>query len=263
MSAGAADRPPGDLHEEHDDFFAAGDEGRYEGGPAVPPSHHPSVHPDDLLPEHEDAPLVVPPTEEQLERRNRMTMWVAGIVGFFIAALLVGVVAKRIRHSEDASAPPVPLTPVPAPQQEAVRAEPLKAPAPPETAVQPASTDIELPTMSAEPEPAPAPEAPAAPPQPTAAEPAPAPAPAAPVARNPAPQKAAAEPPPAPAPRAPIPRSPLAPNPFDSPLRQPAARARAPRPRQTENASPAPVAPPSPAGRAPTGVPPTASFPVN
>jgi DNA-binding response OmpR family regulator len=154
----AAEKPATELHDEHDPlhkaFFAAGEEGRYEGGPATPePSVAPLLHD-----EPEDLPLIIPPTEEQLERRDRMTKRVALLVGFLVASLVVGIVAQRMRKDEDVPVAPPPIVGEPAVQTPA-RATPQRAeavqeaPPPPP----PPAATIELPSMAAEPAAAPPP----------------------------------------------------------------------------------------------------------
>ena len=268
-------------HEEHDDhdplhtdFFSAGDEGRYEGGPAsIPPAHPAGLHEHEHEHEHEDAhhdhaPNARLSSPEAIERRARLTRVVAVVVGFLVASLVVGVVAQSLRR-DDVVTPPraeVVEPASPAPVQAAVVEKPPApaAPAPAETAA------LDLPSMKAEaletaqaaeePPPAPTvaePEPPPAP-APKAAEPPPEPEPKAAAPKEPAPAAkpaAVVEPKPAPAPAAPKP----APAPrAERPKAPPAAAA--PRPKKPEPQEPLPpIAPSRPAGG---GVPPTASFPM-
>jgi hypothetical protein len=253
--ASDSNRPAGELHDEHDEFFVAGDEGRYEGGPALPVAPEPAL----LVPEHEDDPRhSVEPSPEQLERRDRMTKRVALLVGFMVASLVVGVVAQRMRRDGNEAIPTASATtPV-----EPVATKPAAPPDKPVVKEAPAQP-IELPTMSAEPAPAAAPpEAPQAtapavvaplpeiPPPPREVAPvrevAPLPEPTlkrepAPV-REPAPQRKAPVSAPIPAPKAAVPAAP----------RRPRAEPVAPRPEPT----------PAPRPPANNGVPPTASFPM-
>ena len=251
--SGEPHRAPGEIHDEHDplhkEFFVAGDEGRYEGGPAVPsPSEPPLLLHEE---EHEEHRHVVAPTEEQLERRDRMTRGVAVLVGFLVASLIVGIVAQRMRKGDEIPAPAPPIVsepvvkataaPVPPRVEEAHEAPP---PPPPE-----APKAIDLPTMAAEPTPPPAPEQPAA--AAASAEPAP--------AREVEKPRQVAAPPEAPAPRhaSKLPSSGLELPPAQA-ERAPSHAAAAKRPRAD---TPAPATPP-PASPPPGGVPPTASFPM-
>ncbi|HVW25818.1 MAG TPA: DUF4388 domain-containing protein [Polyangiaceae bacterium] len=252
-----ADRGAGELHDDllHKEFFSAGDEGRYEGGPATPVPSDPALAPE----EHEELRHVPEPTEEQLERRDRMTKRVALLVGFLVASLIVGVVAQRMRKDGEDTTPPPSATIVSEPaanSKNVPTAEPKRAataapaqPVAPASAPTAAST-IDLPSMAAEP---------------TIAEPA-----------APEPQATAAEPANevAPAPRAPEPAAPA-----PAPAREAPVRAARPtklpssglyssapvqarhesRPRRSESAglAPTPTPPPAPP---PGGA--TASFPL-
>jgi CheY-like chemotaxis protein len=233
----------GELHDEHDEFFVAGDEGRYEGGPALPAAAEPV-----LIPEHEDDPRhSVEPSPEQLERRDRMTKRVALLVGFLVASLVVGIVAQRMRGDGGEAIPrQVPNQTVP------IEPAAIKPPAPAEKPVvreAPAAPAIDLPTMSAEPAPATTPQEA---PQPTA------------------PQTALPEmPPPPPEVPEPARTAEPAPVPTPAPRKVPAPQtprtATPPAPRRPRAEPVAPrVEPPPPAPRPPAnnGVPPTASFPM-
>jgi DNA-binding response OmpR family regulator len=245
-----------DLHDAHGDFFSAGDEGRYEGGPAVvAPHEHEHEH------EHELDVRRISLTPEMVARRERMMMIVALVVGFLVATLVVAVVTQRLRHGTDERPAPV-AAPAAPPQAELVAPPPEPEPARVATAEAP----IELPAMSAAPvegaSVAPPVEsaAPAVAEAPVAAPPAEAsaePAVLAPVP-PPSPEPAAVAPVPAtPAPAAParVVARPSAPEPAAAPR-----RARRPEPEpEPERPAPRPVAAPS----RPSGVvPPTASFPI-
>jgi hypothetical protein len=233
----------------HKEFFSAGDEGRYEGGPATPVPIDPALVHDD----HEELRAALPPPEELLERRDRMTKWVAVVVGFFVASLIVGVVAQRMRKDNDEPTPPAatPIVSEPAPKATIAAAPPPEraAPAQPEqmAAPPPPPPPIDLPTMTAEPAAAQEPAAPAA------AEPATEPANDVTAARSPKPVVHE----PAPVREAPVrqvrPSRPAS----DAPVQ----RAHAAKPTRSESAglAPAPAAPPPPI--APAGGS-TASFPL-
>ncbi|HEX7669794.1 MAG TPA: response regulator, partial [Polyangiaceae bacterium] len=142
-----------DPHEPHDvpdvlhkDFFVAGDEGRYEGGHAIEPI------PDAIA---EESVHHVPPSLEQLARRERMKRNVALLVGFLVASLVVGIFAQKQRRSGEqqiSSARPtgVPVEATPIPKAP----EPLVPPPPPPepAAALPSAENagIELPSMSPE-----------------------------------------------------------------------------------------------------------------
>jgi hypothetical protein len=213
------------VHEAlHDEFFDAGDQGMYEGGPSSIPS--PGILEDDL---ETDVPRVVLRTPEQEQRRARLMQVVGVVVGVVLGVFVFAVL--RGRGSDDATPP----------ETEPVTDQaPVTPPAPPPPAVQP-------------PPPAPAdvtPPAPAdvTPPPPPPAEPAAVePEPAAPAAEKPAPAAKAA-----PAPK-PVPPAEAVP----APKPRPAPAAEAPARRPAVGPKPAgPVPPPIPAGR-----PPTVSFP--
>ncbi len=179
----------------HDDFFAEGDEGRYEGGPAtVPP---PEVF-EDLDAEHSSRASLTP---DQIARRTRSQRIVAGVIGFLLAVGGVALWQMRFRTPAAAEAPPAPRagqSPDPAPPT-AVKTTPPAAPTP---APEPELSAVPPPVESV----APAPEPPAPPPEapkPPVVAPPPAPKPVAVAPRPPpvvAPAPAPAPPPPAPAP---------------------------------------------------------------
>ncbi|MCC6216654.1 MAG: response regulator [Polyangiaceae bacterium] len=121
-------RPAGD-----DEFFTAGDEGRYEGGHA----HLAEDELDDL-----DGPARRPPrTPEQEQRRARFIRLVAGVAGFAIAVFAVAVVTRQGPAPAPSPAPRAPEPPValepraPAATTAATTAEPravAELPPPPE-----------------------------------------------------------------------------------------------------------------------------------
>lgn len=131
-----------------DDFFSAGDEGTYEGGPrSFPP-------PDsaDMELEPESARIVVRRTKEQDERRRRAVWSVGLIVGVGLAMVVGGLlrwsVDDRVSAATPTSAPSAPL---------AVETGAASGAAP-----QPAEGQTPTPPQTAEPE-APAPPPPPAP----------------------------------------------------------------------------------------------------
>jgi hypothetical protein len=117
----------------HDDFFDAGEQGLYEGGPA-PEGRHQVL--DDEL-EH-DAPRIVVRTPEQEMRRNRMMRVVGVVVGVVLGVLVFAVVRGRGTSGDDAKTrgehPVTEPQPV-EPQAPAVVAPPPAPPPPPEPAV--------------------------------------------------------------------------------------------------------------------------------
>jgi CheY-like chemotaxis protein len=244
--ASDSNRPAGELHDEHDEFFVAGDEGRYEGGPALPAAPEPALAVEHE--EEEDPRHSVEPSPEQLERRDRMTKRVALLVGFMVASLVVGVVAQRMRRDGTEAIPP-PSTPT---AIEPAATKPAAPPAKPVVTEGPAQP-IDLPTMSAEPAPA------AAPPE-------------APQATAPAVVAPMPEMPPPPREVAPVGEVAPAPEPTQkaqpAPAREPVPQRMAPKvatPVRRPRSEPvAPHAAPAPAPRPPSnnGVPPTASFPM-
>jgi hypothetical protein len=193
-------RGPASSHDDwHEDFFSAGDEGRYEGGPAgtleerhdidapPPDSEH---HYHDAEDDHLQAGLSRSP--EQEARRTRFMKIVAGVIGFGLAVFAVAIWQSRSAAPDETPAP------VPAPQPRAAAPEPPPVAPTPEPAAEPTPQEPAEPPAAAVPEPPPAP-----PEAPAASKPAPAPKPPAPkrppaVAAQPqaAPEKAA--PPPAP-----------------------------------------------------------------
>jgi DNA-binding response OmpR family regulator len=234
----------------HKEFFSAGDEGRYEGGPATPVPSDPALVPE----EHEELRTASAPSEEQLERRDRMTKRVALLVGFLVASLVVGVVAQRVRKDGDEATPPPPApivsepvtktTLAPAPPRERVApTQPEPTAAPP-----PSPPPIDLPTMAAEPAAAQEPTAPAeSPPAERVSEVKPPPRAPQPVSHDSTPRQVRASRPPA-----------LV---VVSPSQEGQSSAHVARTKRSESVGLAPTPAPLPA--APTGATtPTASFPI-
>jgi DNA-binding response OmpR family regulator len=245
---GGATAPRHHMKAEHEDFndqfFSAGDEGTYEGGPSHGVRTH---HVEDEFDHEPVGRRSIVRTPQQEERRAKFIRYVAGVVGFGIAVSAVAFLNSRkssdVPQDPSAAQPEGPTSPTPAPAEVApTRVDALKTPP---AATPPAPVD--LPSM----------DLPAPPPQaeevPKAAEPAPKAAEPVPKAAEPAPKPAAAEPPaaekPAPAKKPAPPKEPAAPKPA-APAKPAAAK---PAPAET----PAPA--PAPAG----GKPPTASFPID
>ena len=208
----------------HDEFFAEGDEGRYEGGPAKVAAETREVAALVEEVQRQKSERVVR-TPEQEERRARNVKLVAGVIGFGLAVAVVGVIRART-HVESPKPPPVveaaAVAPPPAPAAPEV-------PAPQQTQAAPTTEQtIEVPPPPAEPEPEPAEK---------------------PVAEKPVAEKPVSRPPaekPV-APRPPVERPVAARPPAEKPAPKPPAE------------KPAPVPAPAP----PTeGKPPTASFPM-
>ncbi len=196
-SKSAGDKSKRDKSKSADDswhghmrFFAEGDEGKYEGGPAKAPppeEHHELI---EVNPRHSVTP-------EQEARRAKFVRYVALITGFGLAIALFAA----YRASQQAQADAIPSTDV-------VTSPPVlvKQPEPKvEPAIEPAAPPTAAP--SAEPEPAPAAEAPKAEPEPAKPEPA-------------KPEPVAAKPP---VPVAPKPPVPVAPEPLPPPALPPTA----------------------------------------
>ncbi len=124
----------------HKDFFVAGDEGRYEGGPAASGLGESS-------PTTYDGPLVSR-TPEQIARRERLKALVAVVVGLLVVGLVIGVWLQRERKDAQQSVHAVvPVAPA------VRRSAPAKlgTPGQLEPSVRNApEVPIELPTMSAE-----------------------------------------------------------------------------------------------------------------
>ncbi len=220
-----------------DQFFRAGDEGRYEGGAA-------EVAQQRLLTDSDDGALQrIVRTPEQEARRVRLTQYVVMAMGFIAAIAVFGVVLKRVApepESAPASAPAaLPPAPPPEPAKPVATEAPREIPAPPPSPEPPAA-DPTPPSAAAAPAPAPAPT--------------PAPTPEA--TKPPAP--AAAAPPPEPKkPEAPKPEPTLAAKPKPAPA--PTAAAPKPKPEPAPTAAPAPTATTAPPAAGPA--PATAAFP--
>jgi len=157
--------PPSSLDPAHeDDFFSAGDDGRYEGGPSVRPAAR-----EELLDDFEVPPPRHSRTPEQEQRRARFLRWVVLAMGFGLSisasAFVLRMIAPQNGESEvtsaESDAPPEPApTPVqatpPAPQP----TEPVFVPPPPPEPPPPEETaSAEVPTAAAPPPPPPPPRA--------------------------------------------------------------------------------------------------------
>lgn len=157
-----ADEPPppapaaiaqdvGDGDELHDNFFSAGEEGRYEGGPSEPPEFDET----DLRPEAMDTiPARRRLTPQQEQRRASFVRFVAGIIGFGIAVAGLGIWNARRNAASEPEEPPPP--PVAETVEVAKPAAESEIPAPPPTS----TAELDLPAMVMPPEPAPSSAAP-------------------------------------------------------------------------------------------------------
>lgn len=115
-----------------DDFFEAGDEGTYEGGPkslAAPPPDEPIAQPEGY----------VAPTRAQLQRRRRnmkRVSWVLGIAcGVLLAGILYGLVDSGEGYRAQPPEAPMPAEPAPVENTSATEAllpPPVEAPTEPE-----------------------------------------------------------------------------------------------------------------------------------
>jgi DNA-binding response OmpR family regulator len=219
----------------HDEFFAEGDEGRYEGGPAKIAAETREVAA--LVEEVQRQKTErVMRTPEQEERRARNVKLVAGVIGFGLAVAVVGIIRAR-SHVDVPKAQPSTVVETPA----VAPPPPPAAPLPQEPqAVQPSTEQVvEVPPPPPEPEPAPV-EKPEA--KPAAEKPL-----EKPVAEKPQAEKPVVRPPP----ERPVVRPP--------PVERPPVAARPP----AEKPAPKPPAEkPAPPAPAPGGKPPTASFPI-
>jgi hypothetical protein len=224
------------------DFFSAGDEGRFDGGHGLfeVPEHHdePTSTPGDDGHDEEGIEQFTRSPEHEA-RRTRFMKIVAGVIGFGLAVFAVAIWQSRgsSADEESTSAPPAVR-----PQVAAIRPQPpppvppaVVAPAPP-PAVEPASSAAPqaAPPADKKVEEAPAPKAP------PASKPAPEPKPA---AKSDVGKPPAVKPPPAAKP----------------PAAKPPIAEGSPPPAEKPKPAPPPPAPPSEPA---TGKPPTASFPV-
>jgi hypothetical protein len=108
---------PVDRVDEDESFFQAGDEGRYEGGPAT-------VEEEPL--ELEDAPVaIVARTPEQDARRARLVRVVAMAVGAFAALFAFGVVKQQKAGASEPPARVIPKVEVPESTRRDVTPHPL------------------------------------------------------------------------------------------------------------------------------------------
>jgi hypothetical protein len=169
----------------HENFFADGEHGRYEGGPA-----HEVAEP---IPESEpttDAPRIVR-TPEQMARRQKLQMYVTGIVAFLLASGIGAFVFKNLfgkiedtsvtpsatvqaaptaaalrpQHTEAPIVPPPPALNTDVDPSEVPPLDSAASPAAPESAaakVEPPPAAVEPPAEPPTPAPAPTPKATAA-----------------------------------------------------------------------------------------------------
>lgn len=239
----------GEAHDEtHEDFFSAGEEGAYEGGPrsVVPPERTGLAAQDDAS--FDDLEHVsaghrgIQRTPEQEARRERNIRWVAGLVGIGLAMACVAL--WRSQHAapiEELHAPvqaesvpatvPTPLAPLPPAETSMVAVPPPHEVPPPPAAVEPRPVAVAPPSVV---EPAPAPVKPA-PVVATKPEPV--------VATKPEPVRS----------------EPVAPKP--KPVAAAPDAAVAPSAPATPKPKPAPADAPAAKPAAPSGAPPTAAFP--
>jgi CheY-like chemotaxis protein len=230
---------PAHTHDEdgwHESFFADGERGHYEGGPAHEPPHHMESAPESDSEHDDDERRVIVRTPEQVQRRAQMQLAVSGIVAF-VAAILIGAIILKVvvvqKGDESlpepatrptAKAPARPTPPAPTPTD-----VPIVPPPPAMTDVDPS----EVPPLDSSRVPAE--------PKPAAEAPAPTPPAEAPPVKK-APPKAES----APEPKQPPPTA------ATPPAKKPPVEAAPP---------PAPTKPPSAPPPAPTK-PPSASFPT-
>ena len=189
----------------HLSFFAQGDEGKYEGGPAHGPPHDHAEMEVETRPRHSITP-------EQEARRAKFVRYVAVITGFGLA-VAVFAAYRASQRPEVEAAPPAPAAvqqPTVLPRAPEPKLEPTPAPTP-VPAPTPEATASAGPEPMAKPEPEPVKPEPAKP-EPIVAKPEPAPPP--PPAPKPAPAPApkpvvvAPKPPPPPPPLPPPPAPP-------------------------------------------------------
>jgi DNA-binding response OmpR family regulator len=162
----------------HEGFFSAGDEGRYEGGPASLAEQ--KAHIDALAEEHTELQRISR-TPEQEARRMGYLKVVAAVVGFGIMITGFAVYRAHSEHQKKTIEPAVRATFVPAPTT------PTASPSPNATveALAPSAVPAPEPENAAPPAPSAAPQPSAAPPAPPPEHAAPPPAPPAPVGHAP------------------------------------------------------------------------------
>lgn len=160
--------PPSSLDPAHeDDFFTAGDDGRYEGGPSVRPAAR-----EELLDEFEVPPPRHSRTPEQEQRRARFLRWVVLAMGFGLSISASAFVLRMIAPQNDdpgatsaeMEAPPDPVpTSVQVTPPVSQPADPVIVPPPPPEPPAPAeTTSAEASTAAAPPPPPPPPPPPRA-----------------------------------------------------------------------------------------------------
>jgi hypothetical protein len=132
--------------DEDESFFQAGDEGRYEGGPALLMTQEPVALDD-------ETPIaVVARTPEQDARRARLVRVVAMAVGAFAALFAFGVVKQRKADAQEPARPSAIAQPATQSQRRDVTPPVVEPPAP--VAAPAPATEIEK-TVAPEPEPVP------------------------------------------------------------------------------------------------------------
>ena len=181
------------AHDEHDDFFDAGEQGLYEGGHGQGQGARHQVLDEDL--EEADVPRVIVRTPEQEMRRNRMMRVVGIVVGVVLGVLVFAVVGRGRGGADDAKKDAAKAAEQPATPPTVAAPPPPAQVTPPPPAPEPAAVTPPPPPPEPAPEAAPPAEKPA-----TVEKPAEKPAPAA-----PRPEAAAPRPRPAPEPAAPKP----------------------------------------------------------
>jgi hypothetical protein len=137
----------------HDQFFSAGEEGAYDGGPA-------SLIPESTELEHESLdtiPARRPRTPAQERRRSNMILFVAGVIGFALAVSVFAI--WRNQRTGEIEAPVT--TEIPAPEERTPPAGPGEPTIPAPPAAEAPASEPDLPTMAmpeaAPPAPGPAP----------------------------------------------------------------------------------------------------------
>lgn len=151
----------------HQEFFEAGDQGAYEGGPA-----HDRIEPEELEELVEVRRLSLNPQQEA--RRAKNIRYVAVITGFALAVALVAIIqrTRRVEPVEEPSAgaapapPPVVAAPPPTAKVEAPKPEPEPTPEPSGKVIDLEEEIAATPKKEPEPAPVAAPKLPAAETQP-------------------------------------------------------------------------------------------------